>query len=175
MWVDEQTTPKPRTIYHETKLEAERVLKTYAGNRLKVSVMRMSRCFPEPAPMMAVYRLHRGVDYRDVANAHVLAGQLETQKAFDVFVVSGNSPFHPSDCTDLFEDAASVIQEKYPLLGQVFKERGWQLPSSIDRVYDASYCQEMLGWRAERGPMEVIEQYDRKDFEVLPPLKENNR
>ncbi|MCG8385639.1 MAG: NAD(P)-dependent oxidoreductase [Cytophagales bacterium] len=59
-WVNEQTPPLPRTIYHKTKLEAETLLGEYSSKKLSVSVIRMSRCFPERAQIMAVYRLHRG-------------------------------------------------------------------------------------------------------------------
>ena len=31
---------------------------------LAVTVLRLSRCFAEPAPLMAAYRLHRGIDAR---------------------------------------------------------------------------------------------------------------
>jgi len=36
---------------------------------LAVTVLRLSRCFAEPAPLMAAYRLHRGIDARAVASA----------------------------------------------------------------------------------------------------------
>ena len=72
-WIDEQTRPEPRSIYHRTKLEAEQFLEAEANSNLKVTTLRMSRCFPEPAPIMAMYRLHRGIDARDVAEAHRLA------------------------------------------------------------------------------------------------------
>ena len=73
-WVDEDLEPRPETIYHRTKVAAEALLEEAARRgRLAVTVLRMSRCFPEPAPVMAAYRLHRGVDARDVADAHALA------------------------------------------------------------------------------------------------------
>lgn len=170
VWVNEQTLPQPKTIYHKTKLEAENLLKAYAGNRLSISVIRMSRCFPEPAQMMAVYRLHRGVDYRDVAEAHLLAGLLKEKKNFDIYVISGNTPFLDSDCRLLFENPESVIRERHPLLAKEFDNRNWRFPDSIDRVYDSSYAEQILGWRAKRGPLEVLKQFDNGDFEILPPL-----
>ena len=96
VWVNEQTLPKPRTIYHKTKLEAEALLETYASPELNIRSMRMSRCFPEPCNLMAIYRLHRGVDYRDVAKAHIMAALLEENKPFDKYVVSGQSYFRRS-------------------------------------------------------------------------------
>lgn len=168
VWVNEQTTPKPKTIYHKTKLEAESVLKDYAGRNLSISVIRISRCFPEPAQIMAVYRLHRGVDYRDVAYAHILAGKLRDKKDFDVYIVSGTTPFLKSDCHLLYENPELVIRERHPLLAKELEVRGWKFPNSIDRVYDSTYCENVLGWRSERGPLAVIKQFDDKDFEILP-------
>ena len=72
-WIDESTKPVPKSIYHRTKLEAEQFLMAEASRNLKVTTLRMSRCFPQPAPIMAMYRLHRGIDARDVAEAHRLA------------------------------------------------------------------------------------------------------
>jgi nucleoside-diphosphate-sugar epimerase len=66
-WIDEDTQPRPRTIYHRTKLEAEERLRAAASAGLQIRILRMSRCFPEPIDLMAAYRLHRGVDARDVA------------------------------------------------------------------------------------------------------------
>lgn len=167
-WVNEQTVPEPKTIYHTTKLAAENVLQAYAGEHLAVSVMRISRCFPEPAPTMALYRLHRGVDYRDVADAHVLASQLKKEKPFDVYVISGDTPFLPSDSQWLFEDPAAVVRERQVRLAQEFDHRGWTFPRSIDRVYDSTYAQQTLEWTPKRGALDVLKQLDDGDFEVLP-------
>ncbi|MDX1908282.1 MAG: NAD(P)-dependent oxidoreductase [Bacteroidia bacterium] len=168
-WINEQTIPAPKTIYHQTKWEAEQVLKAYAGKDLAVRILRMSRCFPEPAHLMAVYRLHRGIDYRDVADAHLSAAQLTKELPFDVYVISGETPFLPSDCQPLFEHPEAVIRARCPRLAQAFDQRGWKFPDSIDRVYDASYAAQALGWKSSRGPLEVIRQLDDQDFEVLPP------
>jgi UDP-glucose 4-epimerase len=168
VWVDEQTIPMPRTIYHKTKLEAENIIREYSNKDLTMSVIRMSRCFPEAVQMMAVYRLHRGVDYRDVADAHILAGQLKKDKHFDSYIVSGETPFLQSDSQMLFENPAMVIREREPLLADEFDKRGWKFPDSIDRVYDSSYARRVLNWQSKRGSLEVIKQFDNGDFEVLP-------
>ncbi|MBP8240298.1 MAG: NAD(P)-dependent oxidoreductase [Saprospiraceae bacterium] len=169
VWVNEQTIPEPKTIYHKTKLEAENIMKEYSEKKLAVSVIRMSRCFPEPAQMMAVYRLHRGVDYRDVADAHVLAGELQKNKKFDIYLISADTPFLKTDCQLLFENPEAVIRKRHPLLAEEFDHRGWKFPESIDRVHDSSYSRKILGWRAKRGPLEVFKQFDNDDFEILPP------
>lgn len=170
VWVNEQTIPQPRTIYHKTKIEAEKILKAYAGKKLGVSIIRMSRCFPEPVQKMAVYRLHRGIDYRDVADAHILASEIERTKDFDIFVISGNTPFFESDLEELARNPETVIRKRHPQLANEFDKRNWHFPTSIDRVYDASYAAKILGWRSKRGPLDVIRQYDNEDYEILPNL-----
>lgn len=169
IWIDEQTIPEPKTVYHKTKVEAEHLIEEYASKDLAISVIRMSRCFPEPVQIMAVYRLHRGVDYRDVAQAHLLAAQHKKDKFFDIYIISGTTPFLKSDSQMLFENPEIVIRERQPLLANEFDKRGWKFPSSIDRVYDSSYARRTLNWKSTRGPMEVIKQFDNSDFEILPP------
>ncbi|MGB0695740.1 MAG: NAD-dependent epimerase/dehydratase family protein [Rhodospirillaceae bacterium] len=168
VWIDEQTTPAPRTIYHRTKLEAEAIVRSFASETLRAPIIRLSRCFPEPADQMAVSRLHRGVDYRDVAAAQFTAAQCTTSPS-ETFVVSGTTPFERSDCEALKTDAAAVIRARVPDLAQAFEQRGWALPRSIDRVYDASKAAGLLDWQMEFGHADVLKQFDCGDFEVLPP------
>ena len=171
-WIQEDTEPQPRTIYHRTKIEAEKIVKDLACESLRVRVIRMSRCFPEPAPAMAVYRLHRGIDVRDAAAAHVTAASDSADSPFETYVVSGKTPFLPEDCELLKNDAAEVIRQRFPVLSNLFDERGWELPKTIDRVYDSRRARTRLGWEARFGPEEVLEQLDRMSFEVLPPSTE---
>lgn len=167
-WIDEDTAPRPRSIYHRTKLEAEDVLNEMAGAAFAVRVLRMSRSFPEPADVMAAYRLHRGIDARDVADAHATA--LSNGGAhFQRYIVSGASPFAKEDRDALATDAASVIRRRAPDLAAAFDRRGWRLPRSIDRVYDSSLAGNGLGWHARLGFEEVLAQLDRRSLEVLPP------
>lgn len=166
-WVDESTTPEPKTVYHRTKLEAESALEAAAGADLSVRVLRMSRCFPERADVMALFRLHRGVDVRDVADAHVL-GLFNVGPDFQRFVVSGATPFERSDIAALAADAEAVVERRQPGLAQSFRKRGWKLPSRIDRVYSAEAAEQSLGWRPMFGASEVLRQLDRRSIEVLP-------
>jgi nucleoside-diphosphate-sugar epimerase len=168
-WTTEDTVPQPRTIYHRTKLQAESLLEAAAGRGdLDVAVLRMSRCFPEPAPLMAAYRLHRGVDVRDVADAHAAA--LESgSSGFHTFIISGATPFVPGDCRELLESAPTVLRHRAPGLVAEFEHRGWELPNSIDRVYSSHKAVRELGWNPQFGYAEVLAEFDRRSSEVLPP------
>lgn len=169
-WVTEDTPPQPRTVYHHSKLGAEALLReAAAGGRLRVTVLRMSRCFPEAAPLMAAYRLHRGIDARDVATAHAraLLPDANDAPAHRCFVVSSPTPFRPEDATALKHDAPAVIAQRAPELARAFAVRGWALPRSIDRVYASDAAQRELGWRPRFGPDEVLRQLDAGSPEVL--------
>lgn len=170
VWVNEQTIPEPRTIYHKTKIEAEKLLKEYSNEKLTIQVIRMSRCFPEPVQQMAIYRLHRGVDYRDVADAHILASELKEKKFFDQYVISGNTPFLKSDLEKLAKDPESIIRERHPQIAYEFDKRNWNFPTKIDRVYDSSYAENKLNWKSKRGALDVIKQFDNEDYEILPTI-----
>ena len=166
-WVDEETVPLPRTIYHRTKLAAENALKQLACPQLPVRVLRMSRCFPEPAPIMATYRLHRGVDVRDVASGHVLALGHEGAD-YDCFILSGEPCFTPTDCAKLAENAAPVLEARAPEWCEAFRARNWPLPRAIDRIYSPARAVEDLGWIPRYGWREVLRQHDTGSLEVLP-------
>ncbi|HLL83803.1 MAG TPA: NAD(P)-dependent oxidoreductase [Longimicrobium sp.] len=171
-WCDEGTPPRPRTIYHRTKLEAERLLREAAGQGgPAVCVLRMSRCFPEPANVMAAFRLHRGVDARDVAAAHRLALE-RARPGYSVYVVSGATPFQRGDCEGLLRDAPAILATRAPELVAELRARGWPLPASIDRVYDPSLAREELGWTPRHGFRSVLALWDDESSEVLPPRME---
>ena len=173
-WIDEDTPAQPKSIYHRTKLEAERLLEDMASPELAVRVLRMSRSFPEPGDVMAAYRLHRGVDVRDVADAHRSA--LTNRGAqFKRYIVSAATPFTKGDCEHLATDAASIINLRAPGLATEFHRRGWSLPTSIDRVYHSSRAGNELDWHPRFGFEEVLAQMDRRSLEVLPPGSDINR
>lgn len=170
-WVDEEVIPQPKSIYHKSKIAAETKLEEISNLfQLPMTVLQMSRCFPEPADLMAVFRLTRGIDARDVASAHLCAVE-KRLSGFNRFIISGATPFHLSDCEALYTDAEAVIKRKCPEIALAFKQRNWQLPQSLDRVYDSSSAREKLGWLPIHGFESVLEMLDTETAEVLPILK----
>ncbi len=146
VWVDEALAPRPRDVYDETKLAAEDACRVAARHGLACVALRMSRCFPEEPRLVAVYRLHRGVDAEDVAQAHELA-LAGAGMGFEVYNVSAPPPFERADCRRLLEDAAAVLLERHPWAEAEFRRRGWPLPRSIDRVYAVDKAIAGLGYR----------------------------
>nr|VVV03988.1 UDP-glucose 4-epimerase [Aliivibrio wodanis] len=170
-WVDEEVIPQPKSIYHKSKIAAETKLEEISNLfQLPMTVLQMSRCFPEPADLMAVFRLTRGIDARDVASAHLCAVE-KRLNGFNRFIISGATPFHLSDCEALYTDAEAVIKRKCPEIALAFKQRNWQLLQSLDRVYDSSSAREKLGWLPIHGFESVLEMLDTETAEVLPILK----
>lgn len=174
VWVDEELVPKPLSIYHRSKLAAEQVLSQFLRSTpLAITILRMSRCFPEAAPLMAGYRLHRGIDARDVADAHVRA-LAETAPGLRRYIVSGATPFLPQDLDELLADAAAVLRRRAPALVEAFARRGWNLPRSIDRVYSPQRAMDALGWKPRYGFEEVLRMLDDESSEVLPPMRHDD-
>lgn len=169
-WIDEQVKPQPKSVYHRSKIAAENKLYEISNLfGLPVTVLQMSRCFPESADLMAMYRLTRGIDARDVASAHLCAIE-KRLNGFHRFIVSGATPFQQSDCVGLTHDATEVILRRCPEIAQAFAQRGWALPPSLDRVYDSSRAQKVLGWSPTYGYENVLIMLDSESSEVLPSI-----
>ncbi|MCH9614751.1 MAG: ADP-L-glycero-D-manno-heptose-6-epimerase [Chlamydiia bacterium] len=146
VWVTEDLTPEPRDVYDETKLAAENLCKKASSfGALSCLCLRISRCFLEEERLMAIYRLYRGIDIQDVVLAHKLA-ITSGIKGFEALNISNQTPFLASDVEELFYRADHVIEKLYPLGAAVFRNRGWELPRSIDRVYVIEKAKRLLGF-----------------------------
>jgi nucleoside-diphosphate-sugar epimerase len=151
VWVTEYLRPRPRDIYDETKLAAESLV---GGSSNPAVVLRVARCFPEPLPQLARYRLHRGVGLSDVAAAHVMA--LANADVTGVFNVAGPLLFDEGDVTELYRSAATAIRRRAPAVARAFDELGWALPDQIDRVYDSRAASRALGYVPREGVLHLL-------------------
>lgn len=146
VWVTEDLQPEPRDIYDETKLAAEVACAEATAGGMTCISLRMSRCFPEHPRLVAIYRLYRGVDAADVAQAHELA-LAPGLTGFEVFNVSARSPFTIAECGTLLSKARTAVLAHHPWALPEFARRGWELPESIDRVYVVDKAIAGLGYR----------------------------
>jgi nucleoside-diphosphate-sugar epimerase len=155
VWVDEALPCRPRDVYDETKLAAEAMVAAADGPGLRTATLRVARCFTEPTQVMAVHRLHRGVDVLDVADAFALAVERDLA-AHVVANVAGPMVFEPADCADLWQSARAVIDARVPWLRAAFERRAWQLPDRLDRVYDSRRAAAALGYAPRFGVEAVL-------------------
>ena len=158
VWMDEDYGPiAPRNIYGVTKLAAENMCRQFQGETgMGIIVLRTSRFFPEdddthddPPPMnlKAIEFLHRRLMVEDAAEAHVVALEKAPDMGFGLYIVSAPTPFRPEDCASLKSDAAVVIARYFPEAPDLFARKGWKLPATIGRVYDARRIRRELGFQ----------------------------
>ena len=160
VWLDESVGPlSPRNIYGVTKLAAEGLCRVAHLERgLACVILRTSRFFPEAddthadidgANLKANEFLHRRLSVEDCAAAHIVALDRAAEIGFGLYVISASTPLRREDAPELKRDAAGVIARLYPDAPALYARRGWVLPRSIGRVYDASLAERELGFRAQ--------------------------
>lgn len=159
VWMDETMTPlEPRNIYGVTKLAAEHLCRLFHQERgLACLVLRTGRFFPEDDDthtepsgenLKANELLNRRLTVEDAAAAHLVALNRAVEIGFGTFILSAPTPFVPGDAHALKADAPAVIARYFPDAAALYARRGWVLPRSIDRVYDAGLAERVLGFRA---------------------------
>lgn len=168
VWIDEEMAPlEPRNIYGVTKLAAEQLCRLiHAEHGLPVMILRTSRFFPEDDDthlvlsgenMKANELLHRRLTVEDAAEAHIVALDRAPEIGFGTFIVSAPTPFVRDEVAALKADTPTVIARHFPDAAALYARRGWQLPPSIDRVYDSSLAERVLGFRCATDFAAVLE------------------
>lgn len=167
VWVDETMTPlEPRNIYGVTKLAAEHLCRLYHQlHGLPCVILRTGRFFPEdddthahPAGdnLKANELLNRRLTVEDAADAHLAALDRAPDLGLDTFILSAPTPFVPADAAALKTDPGAVIARYFPDAAALYAARGWVMPDTLDRIYDASHAEQRLGFRCKTGFAEVL-------------------
>lgn len=160
VWLDEASGPiEPRNIYGVTKFAAEQLCRlTHLNDGLACIALRTSRFFPEEDDthraldgenMKANELLHRRLTVEDAARAHIAALEKAPEIGFGTFIVSAPTPFGRVECAELKRDARAAILRHFPDAAELYARRGWELPRSIGRIYDAGRAERVLGFRCE--------------------------
>jgi nucleoside-diphosphate-sugar epimerase len=160
-WINEQVVPVPKNIYGTTKVAAEDLCQLIqAQTGMPTLVLRTSRFFPEEDDddeararfeddnLKVCELLYRRVDVADVVSAHVCAMREAKRIGWGKYIISAPPPFTRSDALlrSLDTDAAEAITQARPLHAQMLLDRGWKLPTRLDRVYDSSKAIAELKW-----------------------------
>jgi UDP-glucose 4-epimerase len=168
VWIDEKLAPlEPRNIYGVTKLAAEQVCRlVHAEHGLPVIVLRTGRFFPEDDDthlslsgenMKANELLHRRLTVEDAAEVHLVALKRAPSIGFGIFVLAAPTPFAPADVAGLKADAAAIITRYFPDAPALYARQGWTLPRTIERVYDSSLAENILGFQCRTTFADVLD------------------
>ncbi len=160
VWLDETSGPlRPRNIYGATKRAAEDLCSLiHADHGLPIIILRTARFFPEDDDthrelsgenMKANEFLNRRLTVEDCARAHLVALESAPRVGFGLYLVSAPTPFQRPEAAALKADAPKAIARHFPDAAALYAKRGWRLPPSIGRVYDASAIERDLGFRCE--------------------------
>ena len=164
-WITEAITPVPKNIYGVTKTSAEELCHLFARKMdVPVVILRLSRFFPEPdddprrrkAWPDTLAKLNefafRRIGLEDAVEACLLAVKAAPRLGFARYIISGPTPFKPSDCTALRRDAPGVLEHRVPGATKALAALGWQFFPTLDRVYNSAAAQRDLSW----GPKQTF-------------------
>jgi UDP-glucose 4-epimerase len=160
VWVTEDITPVPRTIYGVTKRAAEDLCELFhRSHGLACLILRTSRFFPEgddreatrlaydDANVKANEYLYRRVELEDAVSAHVRALERAPSIGFGRYIISATTPFSPDDLLELRANAPRVVKRRVPGFEEEYARRGWKMFPCIDRVYVNARARRELGWQ----------------------------
>ena len=157
-WLTEDFGPlEPRNIYGATKRAAEQLCAlVHREHGLPIAILRTGRFFPEEDDthrdlsgenVKANEFLNRRLTVEDAADAHLAALAQAPALGLETFIVSAPPPFAPDEAEELLGDAPAVIARHFPQAAKLYARRGWTLPASLDRVYDPSRAERLMGFR----------------------------
>lgn len=167
-WMDEGFHDgPPRNIYGMTKSLAEGLCRLFANEHgMDIAILRTGRFFPEDDDthhvlsgenMKANEFLNRRLSAADAARAHVVALERIAGLGCETFVLSAPPPFTREEAGELARDGRAVIARHFPDAPQLYAARGWELPATIERVYDPGKAERLLGFRCETNFADVVD------------------
>ncbi|MBY0275999.1 NAD(P)-dependent oxidoreductase [Candidatus Binatia bacterium] len=181
-WVTEDTRCIPKNIYGVTKKAAEDLCELFFRSKgLPCIVLRLARFFPEEDDdprlrdeyeslnLKVNEYLYRRLDLADAVEAHLLAAARAAEIGFGRYILSATSPFGQEHLAALRASAPAVVGSLVPEYEDIYRERGWKMLPSIDRVYVNRLARDHLGWTPRVDFGHALEALRRGD-EVLSPL-----
>lgn len=182
-WITESVVPIPKNIYGVTKIAAENLCQLFHRNqRLPCLILRTSRFFLEPDDNKAVREaypdanskanefLYRRVELADVVSAHLLAMQKAPTIGFRRYIISATTPFTPADLIELRRNAPQVVKRLFPQYDAIYRQHGWRMFPSIDRVYVNERARTELGWQPQIDFAHILTALQAGNTDLHSPL-----
>ena len=88
---------------------------------------------------------------RTSSSAHLLALERAPAIGFGRYIISATTPFTPDDLSAIRADLPAVVRRLYPDYEDVYRDRGWRMFRSIERVYVNERARRELGWAPRYG------------------------
>ncbi|MEM9618731.1 MAG: NAD(P)-dependent oxidoreductase [Pseudomonadota bacterium] len=168
-WITEDVVPVPKNIYGVTKVAAEDLCELFHKlHGLPCIVLRTSRFFPEDDDSAATRDefdgvnakvneiLFRRIDIEDAVSAHLAAIKCAPEIGFGRYIISATSPFTQDDLAELRRDAPAALR-RHKDFDTDYKQLGWRMFPSIDRVYVNAHARVDLGWRPAYDFASILE------------------
>ena len=173
--VTETSLLRPTNLYGLTKVLAEDIAR-YHGDAGAISTvaLRLGMFVPETFERYGFRLLFGGVDDRDVAAAVLLALDHRPAGGFDAFDVMADSGLAESELPRLGSDLPGVLDEHWPGVASLARERGLDLGSLVwgRRVYPVDHAREVLGYRPRYDVAGFLDALRRDDAAYYPYAEE---
>ena len=147
--VTEASPLRPTNLYGLTKVLSEDIAR-YHGDAGAVSTvaLRLGMFVPETFERYGFRLLFGGVDDRDVAAAVLRALDHRPAAGFAAFDVMAESGLSASDLPRLGTDLAAVLDERWPGVAALARERDLDLADLVwgRRLYPVDAARDVLGW-----------------------------
>jgi len=133
-------------VYGITKHVGEQLCEMLRATRGLSYVALRPGCFipcDERAPAFGLGLLSLWLHASDVAMAHLLALQSDVRN--EAIIITAKVPFTRADGPALLADAPPVIRRHFPR-AKLLEERGVELPRVVDKCYDISKAERLLGY-----------------------------
>lgn len=162
IWVTEELPPIPKNIYGVTKIAAENLCRLFHKKYyLPCLILRTSRFFAEADDdkiMRSMYEdanikanelLYRRVDIQDVVTAHLIAMEKAATIGFDKYIISGTTPFTPTDLKNLQINPSKILAKRFPNFTDLYAHKNWKMFPRIGRVYVNEKARKALNWQPQ--------------------------
>jgi len=173
--VTEASPLRPTNLYGLTKVLSEDIARYHGdAGAIDTVALRLGMFVPETFERYGFRLLFGGVDDRDVAAAVLRALDHRPSDGFAAFDIMADSGLSAQDLPRLGSDLAAVLEERWPGVLALARERGLDLPGLVwgRRLYPVDCAREVLGWSPQYDVAGFLDALRREDASYYPYAQE---